>query len=61
MLFGSSENDLEKERRYLESFRERQVDSMIVDVATGSDPAALAALVRRSPWCSSTGSRRMGR
>lgn len=44
VLFGSSENDLEKERRYFESFRERQVDGMIVDVATGSEPAALAAL-----------------
>jgi LacI family transcriptional regulator len=49
VLFGSSENDLEKERRYLESFRERQVDGMIVDVATGSDPAVLAALREEIP------------
>lgn len=49
VLFGSSENDLEKERRYLGSFRERQVDGMIVDVATGSDPAALAALREEVP------------
>ena len=49
VFFGSSENDVEKELRYLESFRERQVDGMIVDVATGSDPQTLRSLRSETP------------
>lgn len=49
VLFGSSENLPDKERRYLETFRERQVDGIIADVATGSDEAALIDLAAVVP------------
>jgi LacI family transcriptional regulator len=44
VLFGSSENRSEKERRYLETFRERQVDGVIVNVATGTDGEELLVM-----------------
>ena len=44
VLFGSSQNRIEKERRYLETFRDRQVDGMIIDIASDTDDAELATL-----------------
>ena len=49
VLFGSSQNRIEKERRYLETFRDRQVDGMIIDIASDTDDAELATLRAGAP------------
>lgn len=49
VLFGSSANDPERERRYLESFLSRRVDAAIVAVTAGSDLDFLAVVAAEVP------------
>jgi LacI family transcriptional regulator len=48
-VLGNSDNDAEKERRYLDNLREQRVDGLIVAIASESDAGAVLDLAASMP------------
>ncbi len=49
VVFGNSDNDSVKERRYISTFRERRVDGMIAVIAADTDAEEMCALGEEVP------------
>lgn len=49
LFLGNSSNEADRERRYLEEFRDRQVDAVIVDATSDNDVEQMRELARRLP------------
>jgi LacI family transcriptional regulator len=48
LVFGNSDNDAHKERRYIDSFKERQVDGMIVAIASDAESKAILEFAKQT-------------
>jgi DNA-binding LacI/PurR family transcriptional regulator len=49
VLFGNSQNDPVRERRYIAAFQDRRIDGLITAIATDADPAEMRALATEMP------------